>query len=465
MSRRRLLALLGGGSLLGASIAAPEAFSTFSASRPSDVDVAGDPNGLLGLSVVPTVDAGETNSLLTVTNNASSDLTVSLSLVDPSKGSISPSSAALATGGNQAFSVTVDEDAPGGPNALSFVVDATDGDSLNVNLTRSVGVRNFLRNLDDRTANNNALFYLSYRTVNVDDFDYFEVTVRNLSVGWIPDRTYSSSVFEDVIRIPDSGTDGGAAGHTYEFVMRVYDTSGLALSRTITDVADGSDPPDNDQIGGGPDDPRVVDFTIVDTTQNNNGDFTVNYEVENTANLKEVRVTFDNLSNAWADQTVTSTDEPTGSVSYQEGGVQGDTYDVTVETVDVNDVVTDSLTKTDVADGDDIGNTPTPTPSPGADVVDFTITDTTKNNNGKFKVDYEITSDPGHDYVEVVFDNLSNAWADQTKTSNQSPTGSVNYTQGGVQGDTYEITVRAINTDGNASDWMTKTDVADGTDP
>ncbi|QZP38129.1 hypothetical protein [Halobaculum magnesiiphilum] len=224
---------------------------------------------------------------------------------------------------------------------------------MSVELRRSLGVRNFLRRLEDRTANDNALYYLSYRLQNIDNFQSYELVVRNLDLNWVQTRTYTSTDYEHIFRIPASGSDGGTAGSRYEFDMRVYDANGLAIQRTITDVADGNDPPDNDSIGGGPEDPVVVDFTITDNEQYNTAHYVVDYEVDKTSNLQEVRVTFDNQSNSWADTTETSTDEPTGTVTYDQGGVAGDTYEITVEVVNDNGIVTDSLTKTDVADGTD----------------------------------------------------------------------------------------------------------------
>lgn len=453
--------------MLGALVSSTGAFSSVQAPRATDVDTAGDDNALLGISLAPYIDAGQSGEdLVTVTNNSNVPLTVTVTLANAS-GTVSPTNPTIQPSDSQLFSVDLSSEASAGDNALTIDISATDGSSLNIDLSRSLGVRNFLRRLQDKTENTNALFYLSYRLQNMDNFQSYELIVENLGPARddLPTRTYTSTDVEHIFRIPTSGTDGGAVGDTYRFTMRIYDTDGLAIERVLEDVADGVNPADNDDIGGAPDDPIVVDFTVTDTTENDNTHFSVDYEVDNLDNLKEVQVTFDNQANNWSDSTVTTTDAPTGTVTYDEGGTEGDTYDITVETINTNDISTDSLTKTEVADGDDIGSTPTPTPSPGAEVVDFTITDTTKNNNGKFKVDYEITSDPTHDYVEVVFDNQSNNWADQTKTSNQSPTGSVNYTQGGVQGDTYDITVRAINDSGNVTDFLTKTDVADGTDP
>jgi hypothetical protein len=322
------------------------------ANRETDVNAVDDAEANLGVSLPPFVDAGESGQeLATVTNNTSDRYTVTVDLANAS-GTVSPSAPGLDPGDSQTFTVDLSEDAGGGENALSIDVDATNASS-NITLNRSLGVRNFLRRLEDRTANDNAFFYLSYRLQNIDTFQYYEVVVRNLDLNWVSTRTYTSTDIEHIFRIPESGRDGGTEGSTYEFDMRIYDADGLALQRTLRDTADGSDPPDNNDIGGGPNDPAVVDFTVTDNTKNNNGRFTVDYEVENTSTLQEVRVIFDNRSNDWSDKTKTSTDAPTGTVTYKQGGVGGDTFDITVEVVNDNGIATDSLTKTEVADGTD----------------------------------------------------------------------------------------------------------------
>lgn len=354
VSRRRLLALLAGSTTFGAFVTSTGAFTSARAPRSSNVDAAADPNAYLGLSPAPYVDAGMSGEhLVTITNNATVPLTITVSLANAS-GTVSPSSPVLQPGEDQLFTVDLSEDAQAGENALTFAVTATDGSAVNINLSRSLGVRNFLRRLQDRSHDTNGLFYLTYRLENMDNFQSYELVVKNLDLSWVDDRTFTSTDYEHIFRIPESGTDGGTMGSRYEFTMRIYDTNGLAIERTLVDVADGSDPPDNDNIGGAPNDPQVVDFTITDKMQYTNAHYTVDYEVENLTNLKEVRVTFDDRANNWADATKVSTSAPTGTVTYDQGGVGGHTFDITVETVNNNDIVTDSLTKTDVADGDDL---------------------------------------------------------------------------------------------------------------
>lgn len=352
VSRRRLLVFLGGASVVGALISSTDAFSLAQVSRISNVNVANDGNALLNLSKPPYVNAGESGQeLVTVTNNTSTSLTITVHLTNAS-GTVSPSTPTVQPSESQLFTIDLSAEAQGGEGALTFDVNATD-ESTDITLTRTIGVRNFLRRLEDRTANTNALYYLSYRLQNIETFQSYEVIVENLDLNWVPTRTYTSTDVEHVFRIPESGSDGGTEGSTYEFDMRIYDADGLALQRTLTDVADGDDPPDNDDIGGGPNDPVVVDFTITDNEQYTNAHYIVDYEVGNTETLQEVRVTFDNLSNNWADKTETTTDAPKGTVTYDQGGVGGDTYEITVEVVNNDDIVTDAMTKSDVADGVD----------------------------------------------------------------------------------------------------------------
>ncbi|WP_225334999.1 hypothetical protein [Halomicrobium urmianum] len=366
VSRRSFLAgglLTGVGGLLAAGSGA---FTQVRADRSLRVGTASDEAALVGLDVASAVDAGESQRLVTVENNAGVELTASVSLADPSRGSVSPAESTIAPGASVAVSVDVAADAPGGKNALAFEVRATDGRSVDVRATRCVDVRSLRRSLDDRTRNGNALFSLAYRldgfeNVASDGSERFEVAVRNLGPNRddLPERTYTRSASEDVIRIPGSGTDGGAAGDEYEFELTVYDATGdVAIRRTLRDVADGADPADNDDLGG-PDDLAVESLAVTDDSDPGTDQtrFAVDYEVSNVDRFREVRVTFDNAENDWSDATVASDAAPTGTVQYPEGGgtqggTTGQTYEIVAEAINENGIATDSRTVADVADGD-----------------------------------------------------------------------------------------------------------------
>lgn len=332
-------------------------YTRVTAQRQVQVSVSEDSTATLGLDTATALTAGaDGQRLVTVTNNTNETLSVAVALADGAAGSVSPASASLAPGESQEYTVDVTDEAN---DPLTFDLDASGG-GLSVTLSRDVRVRQLLRQIEDRTANSNAYFYLSYRVTGVTDFDRFEVTVRNVDASYIADRTYTSLDSEGVLRIPESGSDGGTAGDTYEFDTRVYDAGGQVIQEIVTDVADGENPNDNDDIGGGPNDPKLESFSVTDDSvpQRNQTRFVVDYEVSNTGQFQDVQVVFDNTENDWSDETVTSTDAPTGSVSYppnqqSQGGTTGQEYDITVRVRNQNGLVTDSDSVTDVADGTD----------------------------------------------------------------------------------------------------------------
>ena len=104
---------------------------------------------------------------------------------------------------------------------------------------------------------------------------------------------------------------------------------------------------------GSADDPVLDSFTVTDQTQYNNTDYVVDYQLSNVSasNFSQVVVTFDDNANNWADATETSTAQPNGSVTYAQGGTEGDTYTITVEVENENGLVVDSGSVDDVADG------------------------------------------------------------------------------------------------------------------
>ncbi|MDL0124723.1 hypothetical protein PNQ92_04790, partial [Halobacterium salinarum] len=404
--------------------------------------------------------------LVTVTNNHNSPLTVAVSLVDASQGSVSPTSVTLPSQASADVTVTVDSNSQTGANALAFDV-LTTGSDLDVSLTRYVDVLAgpvLKREILDKTKNNHARYRILHDIDNLADFDYVEVTYENLDTGWVDTITEQSGQREGYTTY----SKGGAAGDTYEITIEVFDTSGaVVLDEVIQDMTDGTNPPGNEDLGGNPNDPVLDSFDVVDTTENNNTYFDVDYAVSNTAEFKEVKVVFDNQNSNhdWSDSTEGPNSNTSGTVSYNAGGTEGDTYEITVEVYNTNDIVVDTGSTTEVADGDDIGGG-NPGGGPGDPVLDsFTVTDTTLNNTTNYQVDYQVSNTADFGYVEVLFDNMSgNDWSDSTEGPNSSANGSISYSSGGTENDTFDITVKVYDSDDNYVDAGTVTDVADGSD-
>ena len=71
------------------------------------------------------------------------------------------------------------------------------------------------------------------------------------------------------------------------------------------------------------------------------------------SNFSEVVVTFDNLAYSRSGIEETSSSQPTGSVSYSLPFAVGDDYTITIDVVNDEGLIVDSVTVTDTADGTD----------------------------------------------------------------------------------------------------------------
>ncbi|MFB1063187.1 hypothetical protein [Natrinema sp. H-ect4] len=357
-TRRRFLAkgsLVGGGVLL---FGGTGAFSQLGASRAVSINATEDGSALLGLDIASSVRAGTADqNLVALTNNSSDTIDVSLSLSNPGQGTLSPSSLSIESGATRSVFVSVDADSPTGSDALAFDVIASN-ETLSVSLERRVTVSagpTFKQQIRDDSRNTNAAFTISYRVSRLPNFDRVELEVENLDAGHIGTTTYAEGVTEQTLSYPPGGgTDGGAAGDTYEFRFRVYDASGEVTDRStvVTTTADGSNPPGDDLGDEG--DPTLVGFSVTNDVLHTNNRFTVDYEVDPGEDFGEVTVGFDNTEHDWSDATKTSDAAPTGTVVYpsannRQGGVNGDTYDVTVSVYNQSGIPVDSGTVSIVA--------------------------------------------------------------------------------------------------------------------
>ncbi|WP_201293943.1 hypothetical protein [Natronorubrum halalkaliphilum] len=109
-----------------------------------------------------------------------------------------------------------------------------------------------------------------------------------------------------------------------------------------------------------------------------------------------------------------------------------------------------SETVTDIADGEDPTGNQQPSNPDGPELETFTVTDDTLNDNTEYTVDYEVSESDRLEEVRVTFENTEpgEGWATRTKTSDEAPTGTVTYSQGGTEGHAYEITVGVVNENG-----------------
>ncbi|ELZ82553.1 rej domain protein [Haloferax elongans ATCC BAA-1513] len=92
------------------------------------------------------------------------------------------------------------------------------------------------------------------------------------------------------------------------------------------------------------------------------------------------------------------------------------------------------------------------------------LEDQSQYSNAEYDISYDISNADPDGRVEVSVDNRQNTWSDRLLESTDTR-GTLQYSNGGTMGDTYEITVRAYGADGTLLTEESIVDVADGTDP
>lgn len=194
--------------------------------------------------------------------------------------------------------------------------------------------------------------------------------------------------------------------------------------------------------------------------------YEVSYEITNPGNFDRVELNYENLDSGGADETYTSTDPRTNIDDYgwtdTFGGTGGDEYQITIEVFDNSGTVVDSRTVRDVADGDNPGGNVVLSEADSPQLTDSALQDNTQNNNADYDVQYDV-SDPAGKYTEteVLFYNQDTASATQQEEST-ALADTLSYSQGGVEGDTYNIIIQVQDDDGIVVDFRTITDIADG---
>lgn len=236
--------------LVVAFVVAPSvAVSSGYVDRGSTADIAGDGEAFLGVDVAPSVDAGTTGRLVTVTNQLGQPLTIDVS----SSASLSNTQATLDPGQSLTTAATVSCDSP--PNELTFTIQAAGDTSFSGVLTRSTSV-----NTADCTASG-----ISFGTTEIVD----ESTLPGSGAGK-PRAEYTltyevdgeTTQFQNVaFELREAGSDavidtaesgaptdsitvtegGNPRGTEYTVTVRLFDTNGEITDERIvvTDTADG----------------------------------------------------------------------------------------------------------------------------------------------------------------------------------------------------------------------------------
>lgn len=278
--------------------------------------------------------------------------TESFSRTSP-EGTVSTSSYGGHSGDTFEFIFTVFEQGTASPVIEKTVTDTADGNDTgdgNFGNKNSAEIEWIL--VEDDTKSNNGNYTVYYELTNLDN-----------NVGLVRGRfqngNNSWATVSDTSTDTPNGTlsynEGGTGGDPFDIVVEVENENGLIVDEvTISDVADGNDPAGYGDPGR-PDSPTLDSFTLTDTTQNNNTNYSLSYQTSNTARFGGARVRFENTQKASATETKTTGDTKTsGTVTYSAGGTEGDLYEITVIVLENRNGITfpiDSGTLEDVADG------------------------------------------------------------------------------------------------------------------
>jgi asparagine N-glycosylation enzyme membrane subunit Stt3 len=222
------------------------AFSSGALDRGSAVDIADDSEGLLGIDVADSVNAGAQSRLVIVTNQMDQSLTVDVS--SPSA-SLSNAQKTLDPGESLTTAANVSCESP--PNDLAFTVQAVSDAQLTGVLSRSTPVNTAgcseskvsagsIEIVDTSSVDGGGKQQAEYSLVydiegNKTAFETVSLELR--ASGSLIDTTESSAP-NDTIAVTQTGNRGGTV---YEVTVRVFDGNGEIESErvVVTDSADG----------------------------------------------------------------------------------------------------------------------------------------------------------------------------------------------------------------------------------
>ena len=195
-----------------------------------------------------------------------------------------------------------------------------------------------------------ANYEVSYNVSDRPNFGSVRVQYTNLDSGGA-EATYTSSDPRHNIDNYAEASFGGTSGDEYRIRVELLDTDGVVVDeRVITDRADGTDPSGNADLARSSS-PTLASYSVTDQTENNNGRYIIQSQVSDTSgDFSQVESIFWNTDNTWATQTKSSSNT-NGNLQYDQGGVGGNVYRITIRVLDNDGIVVDEVTVTDTADG------------------------------------------------------------------------------------------------------------------
>ncbi|WP_233560597.1 hypothetical protein [Halobellus sp. Atlit-38R] len=230
------------------------------------------------------------------------------------------------------------------------ITDVANGDSQSAGDLTDSDSPSFAGTVVDDLGGSQANYEVSYNVSDRANFGSVRVKYTNLDSSGA-DATYSSSDPRHNIDDYAEAFFGNTAGDSYRIRVELVDTDGVVVDeRVVSDVADGSSPSGNADLTR-PSSPALSTYSIADTTNNNNGRYTLQYLVSGPdTDFSQVEAIFLNTDRSWATQTKSSSN-PDGTIQYNQGGVGGDEYKITIRVLDSDGIVVAEVTETDTADG------------------------------------------------------------------------------------------------------------------
>lgn len=436
------------------------AFTQTVATRGASVGVDSDESAILGLDIVSVAGVGDENEILEVTNNTDEQLEATVELLNTRAGeSIDPTAVMLLPGESEQVTAVLDPERTTDEEAVALSISGS-SDGLDIDLTRTVPVPSFSWYVVDNSEHENVQFDLQY-TVDVPNFDTVDIEVVNTNSG--ASEQYSRMTPKGTVTYPKQGLDSEAGGTDYDITFTVYDAAERAVLTkevTITGGESGGEGSPGDET-----DP-TLDWVFVDDLSEEATDavkYAVYYQVSTLEDFGEVEIEFD-YPGDWASNKVSRTQTPVGMAEHTKGNT-GNPFDIIVTVKDSTGMIVDSVTRSDVADGENPTN-PDITESDSPTFATLDISDESGNGGAEYVVEYTIDNENRFAEVQAQFENLSGS--SETNETITDTSGTLTYSAGYTEGGEYRITIRIFEDRGGALVPTTTevvTDIADGEDP
>lgn len=313
--------------------------------------------------------------------------------------------------------------------------------------------------LADRTGNRGPAYTLYYDVTASDDFDEVRVSFRNEDS---PDATGTETSGD-----ARGGVEYGPeyeVGDRYTVIAEAVDDGTVVDTRTVSDVADGTDPAGDDLSE--PSSPQLDGVAVYDLSKTE-ADFEVAYEIGDGNDPSSVRVEIENTDASYASETYTSTARRTAVTDYvaaDNGGTFGDDYRITVTAFDDDGVPVDERTITDTADFSNPSNNDdlSAASSPRFDSVSVSDGSNVASDRVSYSVSYEVVDAAAFHAVDAQFFNEDSRYASDSVESTATSERNLRYRSNYGATDRYRIKVRVLDDDGVVVDRLTVTDRADG---